>query len=188
MPPQRRARPFSEQNDLQAHSPCVAAHRPQQDPNDHFDQQRETTMQNTICLTGRLTRDPEQKSVSGKSLTTAAIAVNKKFKKDGQKDADFFELAIWGQQGDFLVNYGQKGRLIAVSGRMESRDYNDNDGNKRTAWTVNVSEVSILDRPKEGDSGEPGGTRMTATARSANQTGSGNPSTTIDEYDPFADE
>lgn len=108
-------------------------------------------MQNTICLTGRLTRDPEQKSVSGKSLVTACIAVNKKFKKDGQKDADFFELAVWGQQGDYLINYAQKGRLIAVSGRMESRDYTDNNGSNRTAWTVNVSEVSMLDRPRESD-------------------------------------
>ena len=106
-------------------------------------------MQNTICLTGRLTKDPESKNVSGKQLVTATIAVDKKFKKDGQDTADFFELSLWGQQGDFLINYGGKGRLIAVSGRMESRKYTDQSGGNRVAWTVNVSEVSVLDRPRE---------------------------------------
>lgn len=139
-------------------------------------------MQNTICLTGRLTKDPESKNVSGKQLVTATIAVDKKFKKTDGDSADFFDLAIWSpQQGDFLINYGGKGRLIAVSGRMESRKYTDQSGGNRVAWTVNVSEVSVLDRPRESAEGE---------SQKTVEMGSGNQSTTSTaddgSWDPFS--
>jgi len=154
-------------------------------------------MQNTICLTGRLTKEPEQRHAGNKPMVVCSIAVAKKFKKPDQPDSDFFDLVLWSpQQGDYLVNYGGKGRLVAVSGRMESRTYNDNDGNKRTAWTVNVSEVSILDRPKEGEAGESvtgsGTARGTSEGESMKhmtrpQNGStSTPSSDEDSYDPFS--
>ena len=142
-------------------------------------------MQNTICLTGRLTKDPESKNVSGKQLVTATIAVDKKFKKTDGDSADFFDLAIWSpQQGDFLINYGGKGRLIAASGRMESRKYTDQSGGNRIAWTVNVSEVSVLDRPRESAEGESttSQTQRSTTSSATSDTGS----TDDGSWDPFS--
>lgn len=139
-------------------------------------------MQNTICLTGRLTRDIESKTVNNKTVVKNCIAVDKIFKKEGQDTADFFDFEAWGQPADFLVNYAGKGRLIAISGRQESRKYVDKEGNNRQSWCVKVNEVSVLDRPREGEQGE--------SQKTTGQTGTRGttPADAVDEYDPFADE
>lgn len=105
---------------------------------------------NSINIVGRLTRDPERRSTtSGKTVTNFAVAVDKQFKPQGDgPTADFFNVTAWGNQGDYVANYLTKGRLVAVSGRMESRQY-DKDGTKVTAWELVADRVQGLDRPKD---------------------------------------
>ena len=124
---------------------------------------------NAITLVGRLVADPESKTSStGKTVTTIRIAVRKKFKpQDDSQDSDFFTVEAWGKDAEYLATYGQKGRDIAVFGRMESRSYNDKDGGKRTMWDVKAERVSFI-----------GGVRDSQTA----------PTTNADAYDPFGDE
>ena len=145
---------------------------------------------NRVVMIGRLTKDPELKvTTTGKSVVSFSIAVGKRIKPaDGSPTADFFMVKAWGNTAEFVSNYLGKGRLVAVDGRLETRKYTDNDGANREVVEIVADNVQGLDRPREGEQGEAGGTSRTATAVSANQTGSGNQSTTIDEYDPFADE
>jgi single-strand DNA-binding protein len=145
---------------------------------------------NRVVMIGRLTKDPELKqTTTGKSVVSFSIAVDKRIKPtDGSPTADFFMVKAWGNTAEFVSNYLGKGRLVAVDGRLETRKYTDNDGANREVVEIVADNVQGLDRPREGEQGGAGGTSRTATAVSANQTGSGNQSTTIDEYDPFADE
>lgn len=134
-------------------------------------------MLNRITLVGRLTRDPELRTTTnGKNFATFAIAVNKRIKPQdpNERDADFFNVKVWGQTADYVNSYLTKGRLVAVDGRIESRKYTDQQGNQREIWEVTADNVSGLDRPKD-ETPQPRGT--------------GNRNTpSQDEYDPFAEE
>ena len=139
---------------------------------------------NRIVLVGRLTRDPELRTTnSGTSVVEFSIAVDKRIKpKDANAPtADFFRVKAWGQSGEFISNYGSKGRLVSVDGRMESRKYTDKDGNNREVWEVVADQLSLLDRPREDGGGA-------APAPRAAAAGSGGFAPSADEYDPFADE
>ena len=124
---------------------------------------------NRVVLIGRLTRDPELKTTTtGKSVCNIGIAVDKRFKRDGEPDADFFNATAWGSSAEFAANYLTKGRLIAIDGRIQQRKYTAQDGQTRDVVEVVADNLQSLDRPK-GDS-QP------------------EPQTAEPEYDPFADE
>lgn len=99
---------------------------------------------NQICLVGRLTGDPSSKQFGERVVAEFSIAVNRN-KKD---ETDFFNVKVWGKSAEFVLNYLRKGRLVSVSGRMESRKY-EKDGRNTTFWEVNADSVNGLDR---GDS------------------------------------
>ncbi|MGV3618075.1 MAG: single-stranded DNA-binding protein [Fimbriimonas sp.] len=150
-------------------------------------------MLNRISLVGRLTRDPELRTTTtGKNYATFAVAVNKRIKPQdpNERDADFFNVKVWGQTAEYVSNYLTKGRLVAVDGRMESRKYTDQQGVQREIWEVTADNVSGLDRPKD-DQASGGGGDAPAAARPA-YGGGARPAAQVapspDEYDPFADE
>lgn len=125
---------------------------------------------NVICIVGRLTADPELKTTSsGKSVASFNVAVDNQGKDSG---ATFFRCQAWEKTADFVTNYLSKGRLVSVTGRIQSRKFTDKDGNNREAWEVTAERVNGLDRPRE-DAG------VGAIAASRVQP---------DDYDPFADE
>lgn len=130
---------------------------------------------NTVCLIGRLVRDPELRTTtSGKNVCSFSIAVNKRIKPtDGSADADFFNLVAWDKTADFVTEYLGKGRLIAVQGRLQARNYVASDGSRREVVEVVCEQVQGLDRPKDENAGK--------TAPAGH-------SVATDEYDPFADE
>jgi len=130
---------------------------------------------NVITLVGRLGRDPEVKTLTtGTLVAEFTMAVNKRFKpKDGGPDADWFRVKTFGKSAEFVENYITKGRLVAVTGRMESRKYQDKDGNNREAWEVVAEDVRGLDKAQDGAA--PATARASATAAN-----------TTEEYDPFA--
>jgi single-strand DNA-binding protein len=139
---------------------------------------------NRVVLVGRLTRDPEVRTTNtGKSVASFSIAVQKRIKpQDGQPDADFFRVTAWGQTADYVGNYMTKGRLVAVDGRLESRKFQDREGNNREVVEVVADNVQGLDRPKD-DAG--GGAPAAAVARPV---GGGGAVPSAEEYDPFQDE
>jgi single-strand DNA-binding protein len=139
---------------------------------------------NRVVLVGRLTRDPELRTTTtGKSVCDFSIAVNKRVKpQDGSPDADFFRVNAWGQTAEYVSNYLHKGRLVAVDGRLQQRNYTANDGSKREVVEIVADNVQGLDRPRDDAGGGEGGS---AAARVPVAPG-GAPN--ADEYDPFADE
>ena len=91
-------------------------------------------MLNRIILMGRLTRDPELRHTgSGTAVASFSLAVERDFrdKTSGQKTTDFIDIVAWRQTGEFVSKYFTKGRMAVVEGRLQMRDWQDRDGNKR---------------------------------------------------------
>lgn len=107
---------------------------------------------NKVYLIGNLTRDPETSETSGGvTLCRFAIAVNRNYQAaDGTRDTDFFNVTVWRQLGENCGKYLKKGSKVAVVGQLQTRTYDDKDGNRRTAIDVVASEVEFL-TPKSAD-------------------------------------
>ena len=104
-------------------------------------------MLNHITIMGRLTRDPElRRTTSGKGVTSFTIACDKPGKDSG---ASFIECVAWEKTADFIANYFMKGSAIIVEGRLESRQYETKDGQKRTVTEVVVSQAHFCEKKKE---------------------------------------
>jgi len=102
---------------------------------------------NKVVLIGRLTKDPELKFTpgTGTAVCTFTMAVNRRFKKEGQPDADFIPVVVWGKQAESTANYMSKGKLLSVAGRIETRSYEAKDGGRRYVTEVVADEVSFLE-------------------------------------------
>lgn len=115
-------------------------------------------MINQVTLVGRLTKDPEtRKTLEGKSILNATIALNRNYKNQkGQIDTDFVLCTIWNRAADNTEKYCRKGSVIGVTGRIQTR-YFDNDQGKRTYVTEVVAEnVRFMDNRREtADAPEP---------------------------------
>lgn len=112
---------------------------------------------NKVVLIGRLTKDPELKFTpgNGTAVTTLTLAIDRKFLKDGQKEADFIPIVIWGKQAEATANYMTKGKLIGISGRIQTRNYDAKDGTKRYVTEVIADEIQFLEwGDKTGKSNE----------------------------------
>lgn len=102
---------------------------------------------NKVILMGRLTADPELKTTqSGISVVSARIAVNRRVAKQGDPvTADFIDVVFWRQTAEFVAKYFSKGRQIALVGSLQTRAWQDKDGNKRTSVEVVADEVYFAD-------------------------------------------
>jgi len=102
---------------------------------------------NKVVLIGRLTKDPELKFTpgTGTAVTTFTLAVNRRFKKEGQAEADFIPVVVWGKQAESTANYMSKGKQLSVAGRIETRSYDAKDGTKRYVTEVVADEVHFLE-------------------------------------------
>lgn len=95
---------------------------------------------------GRLVADPELKqTANGTSVTSFRIAVDRNFanKETGERQADFINIVAWRQTAEFVCKYFRKGNMIAIEGSLQTRSYEDKDGNKRTSYDVVASNVSF---------------------------------------------
>lgn len=110
-------------------------------------------MLNRILLQGRLVADPEHKQTpNGVSVTTFRIACDRNFAdKSGNRQADFIPIVAWRATADFVARFFTKGKMILLEGTLQSRNYTDKDGNKRTAFEVIADQVYFGDS-KGGDS------------------------------------
>ena len=110
---------------------------------------------NTVSIVGRLTRDPElRKTQSGTSVLSFTTAVNRRFKKEGEPDADFINCVAWNHSADFLSKYATKGTLLSVAGRINTRNYEDKTGNRVYVTEVVAEQVQLLESRAEAEKRE----------------------------------
>lgn len=110
-----------------------------------------------ICIfTGRLTKDPVIVTTnSGKKYTSFSLAVSRGKVKEGQQGADFVPCIAWNNQAEAICNYLHKGSLIEVNGQFNSRQYESQSGEKRTAYEVVVFSFGFLESKKTEAKEEP---------------------------------
>jgi len=123
---------------------------------------------NKVILVGRLTRDPDVKNTTtGKAVATFTLAVDRRFKnKDGQKEADFVPIVVWGKQAELAGQYLSKGSQIGASGRLQVRSYDAQDGQKRYVTEVVADEITFLSSSNRKES--TGGYQQAPAQRSDN--------------------
>ena len=112
-------------------------------------------MLNHITIMGRLTRDPElRRTGSGIAVASFTVAVDRDFsgRDGGEKETDFIDCVAWRQTGEFVSKYFTKGSMIVVSGRLQIRNWNDKDGNKRRSAEV-VADNVYFGESKRGNEG-----------------------------------
>lgn len=103
---------------------------------------------NKVVLIGRLTKDSELKFTpgNGTAVTTITLAVDKYNAQTKKNEADFINVVIWGKQAESVATYMSKGSQIAIYGRLQTRSYDDKEGNKRYITEVVAQEVSFLSK------------------------------------------
>jgi single-strand DNA-binding protein len=113
---------------------------------------------NKVVIIGRLTKDPDLRYTpgNGTAVTSITLAVDKYNTATKQKEADFIPVVIWGKQAESTANYMAKGRLMAISGRIQTRSYDAKDGTKRYVTEVIANEVQFLDKGNGAASGGQG--------------------------------
>lgn len=109
---------------------------------------------NVVCLIGRLVADPELKHTQANvSVCSFRIAVDRTYQAKGQeRQADFINIVAWRQSAEFICRYFHKGSRISIVGSLQSRDYTDQNGNKRTVYEVVCDNVGFVD-PKNSNNG-----------------------------------
>ena len=106
---------------------------------------------NSVALTGRLTRDPEVRyTQSQTAVATFTLAVDRPFSRDRENNADFIRITSFGKQAEFAEKYLNKGRLVGVTGRIQTGSYQDKDG--KTVYTTDVvaDRIEFLGPKTEG--------------------------------------
>ena len=111
-------------------------------------------MLNQIAIQGRLTKTPELRHTqAGKPVASFSIACDRDFRdSNGNKATDFFDVVVWGQTGERCADWLSKGQLVTLTGRLQTRDWTDREGNKRKAFEIVAREVHFP--PKERASEE----------------------------------
>lgn len=116
-------------------------------------------MLNKAILMGRLTADPEAKQTSnGASVTSFSIAVERNFadKQTGKRAADFINIVAWRGTAELICKYFSKGRMIALEGSIQTRNYEDKNGNKRTAFEIIADSVYFTGEKKDDNASSNG--------------------------------
>lgn len=113
-------------------------------------------MLNQCVLIGRLTRDPELRyTPSGVPVASFTLAVDRSYTtQDGQRETDFLDIIAWRKLAETVSAHLTKGRLVAVSGSVQTRSYETPEGQRRKVWEVNAHSIRYLDR--KNDSAAPG--------------------------------
>ena len=145
---------------------------------------------NRVVLVGNLTRDPEMKHLpSGTALCSLRIAVNTRRKDESGQWTDkpnYFDVSVWGAQGESCAQYLAKGRPVAIDGRLEWREWEATDGSgKRQAVEIVADNVQFLGSRGDGDGGGGGGGGSFVPAGAAQPGGADFPSSPTDDDIPF---
>lgn len=109
---------------------------------------------NQIVIMGRLTHDPELRHTpNGIAVASFSLAVDRGFvsKESGERQTDFIDVVAWRNQAEFVSKYFTKGQMAAVTGRLQIRDWNDKDGNKRKSAEVVADNIYFTESKKSRD-------------------------------------
>lgn len=102
---------------------------------------------NVAILMGRLTADPELRHTANNiPVTSFSLAIDRRFKTGEERQTDFINIVAWRQTAEFVSKYFSKGQLVAVEGSIQTRRYQDKDGNNRTAFEVVANNVHFAER------------------------------------------
>ena len=115
---------------------------------------------NKVILMGRLTRDPEVRYSQGASQTAVgrfSIAVDRRFKREGEPDADFFNCTAFGKQAEFVERYLHKGTKIVVTGRIQNDNYTNRDGQQVYSVRIVVEEIEFAESKNASAGSQDGG-------------------------------
>ena len=127
-------------------------------------------MLNHITIMGRLTRDPElRRTGSGVAVASFTVAVDRDFsgRDGGERETDFIDCVAWRQTGEFVSKYFTKGSMMVVSGRLQIRNWNDKDGNKRRTAEVVADNVYFGESKRNSDGGNYAGNTYGGNAYNA---------------------
>ena len=103
---------------------------------------------NKVIISGRLTRDPETRYSQSEepiAVTRIGVAVNRRFKRDGEPDVDFINCVSFGKTAEFINKYFTKGMMIGIVGTLRTNSWTDNNGQKRTSVDVQIEEAEFLE-------------------------------------------
>ncbi len=142
---------------------------------------------NRVVITGNLTRDPDLRELpSGNSICKLRLAVNTRRKEGGEwvDKPNFFDVTVWGAQGVNCKNYLSKGRPVAIDGRLEWREWEDGNGNKRQSVDIVADTVQFLGS-RDGGSGDGGGFTPRADVPADTSDFSSGPAGGVDDDIPF---
>ena len=113
---------------------------------------------NKVVLAGRLTSDPElRQTPSGVSVTSFSIAINRRFSRNneqGEQQTDFINVVAWRQTAEFITKYFRKGSAICVTGSIQTRSWQDQQGQKRYATDVVIDEAMFVDSRNESNNAQ----------------------------------
>ena len=140
---------------------------------------------NKVILMGRLTRDPEVRYSQGDNASAVArfsLAVDRRFKKDGDHTADFISCVAFGKTGEFIEKYGHQGTKFVVEGRIQTGSYTNKDGQKVYTTDVVVEQVEFAESKASADGNT---TNNTANSNAPTDTSFMNIPDGIDEELPF---
>ena len=115
------------------------------------------SLMNKVVLLGRLTRDPEVRYTQTNNALVCqfTLAVNRRFAKEGEQQADFINVVAWAKTGEFCSKYFTKGQQVAVCGHLQTRTYDDKDGKKVYVTEVVAEEVNFADSKKDSGNAQP---------------------------------
>ena len=142
-------------------------------------------MLNSVCLVGRMAGDAELRYVNeSMAVATFRLAVNRNFKgQDGKREADFINCVIWRQQAENLANWAKKGDLIGITGRIQTRNFENQQGQRVYVTEVVAEQFQLLESRKDRQAGQSQGYSQPDFSRQA--TANTNPMDISDDDLPF---
>lgn len=128
-------------------------------------------MLNVVAIMGRLVADPELRTTpAGHSVCSFRIACDRSYVQQGQeRQADFIDIVAWRRQADFVSKYFRKGSVIAVEGSLQTRNYQDKNGNSRTTVEVVANNIRFAGAKRQDSQSTPSYEQQTKAAQNASQ-------------------
>jgi single-strand DNA-binding protein len=144
-------------------------------------------MMNSICLVGRLTKDVDLRyTPSNVAVATFSLAVNRTFKNEnGEREADFINCVMWRQQAENLANWAKKGALIGITGRIQTRSYDNQQGQRVYVTEVVAEQFQLLESKGQGNQGQQKQAQQQTPDFSRNENTNTNPLEISDDDLPF---
>lgn len=145
-------------------------------------------MINNVVLVGRMTKDADLRyTAQGQAVATLTLAVNRNFKnQNGEREADFINIVIWRQQAENLANWAKKGALIGITGRIQTRNYENQQGQRVYVTEVVADSFQLLEaRQNQNGQGQSGNNAVPDFSRNESPFGNSNPMDISDDDLPF---